>query len=194
MCTNTTRGDPIGSSKLVFVMAPNKDGTSREGDGRYSYVSSYSYFKGKKIDGPIRQGPHADTQANSDLQVLRTAATSLGSLRTAATEFKSAVAASETPADRIWLHWLHWQNQGSVEKEGDVRRARLAFESHNVRGPTRQGPHADMQADSDLQVLRRAATSFDSLRTAATELKAEAAASDSIEDRNERSWTKTTNS
>ena len=116
----------------------------------------------------------------------------LDSLRTAATELKSAAAASETPADRISLHWLQWQNQGSVEKEGDVRRARLASKvkgrATNVRGPRRQGPHADTQADSDLQVLRRAATSFDSLRTAATELKAEAAASDSIEDRNERSW------
>ena len=85
-------------------MAP-KDGTSRGGDGHNSYVSSYRYFKGKKIKGPIRLGPHADTQANSDLQVLRTAATSLDSLRTAASELKAEAAASDPTVERNERSW-----------------------------------------------------------------------------------------
>ena len=90
------------------------------------------------------------------------------------------------PADRIGRHPAI--GQGAIEEEGGFRRARLAFERHNVRGPRRQGKHAATQVNSDLQVLRTAITSLDSLRTAATELKDEAAASDPIVDRNERSW------
>ena len=82
------------------------------------------------------------------------------------------------------------KSQGSMEEQGDIRRARLRREGRNVVGPRRQGPHAATQANSDLQVLRTASTSLDSLRTAASELKAEAAASDPTErQRNERSWT-----
>ena len=103
----TTRGDPIGSSKLVFVMAPQKYGISKKGDGHYSYVS----YKGKNIDGPIRQGPHAETKALSDLQVLREANTSLATLETAASALKSAAAASETPSGRNERSWEQTTNR-----------------------------------------------------------------------------------
>ena len=137
-------------------MAPKgKDGIKKDGDCHCSYVS----YKGKNIDGPIRQGPHAVTKAESDLHVLREANTSLATLQRAAAALKSAAAASETPADRIGRRPAI-ENQGGIEEEGDVRRARLAFERQNVRGPRGQGPHAATQANSDLQVLRTASKYF----------------------------------
>ena len=114
-------------------------------------------------------------------------------LETVASALNYAAAVSEMPADRIGRRNTAIEDQGGIEEQGDIRRARLAFERKNVRGPRRQGPHAATQANSDLQVLRKASTSLDSLRTAASELKNEAAASDPIVDRNERSWKKTTN-
>ena len=95
-------------------------------------------------------------------------------LETVASALNYAAAVSEMPADRIGRHPAI--GQGAIELEGGFRRARLAFERQNVRGPRRQGKHAATQVNSDLQVLRTASTSLDSLRTAASELKTEAAA------------------
>ena len=47
-----------------------------------------------------------------------------------------------------------------------------------------------MQAESDLQVLREAATSLATLETATSALKSAAAASETPAERNERSWKK----
>ena len=95
-----------------------KDGTKKYSDCHYAHLPR----KRKTILGPIRQGPHDVTQAESDLQVLREANTSLATLERAALALKSAAAASETPADRIGRRPAI-ENQGGIEEEGDVRRA-----------------------------------------------------------------------
>ena len=79
-----------------------------------------------------------------------------------------------------------------MEEQGDIRRARLRREGKNVVGPRRQGPHAATQAESDLQVLREAATSLATLETATSAFKSAAAASETPAERNERSWIKNT--
>ena len=72
-----------------------------QGDSHRARLKS----EGKMIVGPRRQGPHAATQAESDLQVLREANTSLATLEAAASALKSAAAASDTPAERNERSW-----------------------------------------------------------------------------------------
>ena len=76
-------------------------GIEEKGDSHRAQLTR----EGENVRGPRRQGPHAATQAESDLQVLREANTSLATLETAASALKSAAAASETPADRNERSW-----------------------------------------------------------------------------------------
>ena len=48
--------------------------------------------------------------------------------------------------------------QGGIMKEGDSHRAQLKREGKTIYAPSRRGPHAATQAESDLQVLREANT------------------------------------
>ena len=61
--------------------------------------------EGHTISGPVRRGPHAAAEAESDRHFLREANTSLASLQAAAKALRTAAAASETPVQRNERKW-----------------------------------------------------------------------------------------
>ena len=80
--------------------------------------------------------------------------------------------------------------RGSVVDKDGGKKAQLQCERKTIRGPTRHGPHAAAEAESDRQTLREANTSLASLEAAASALKSAAAASETPAERNERVWKK----
>ena len=80
--------------------------------------------------------------------------------------------------------------RGSVVDHKGDKRAELQRERKTMTGPKRHGSNAAAEAENDLRTLREANTSMANLRTAASALKAAAAASDTPVERNERAWKK----
>ena len=80
--------------------------------------------------------------------------------------------------------------RGSVVDKDGGKKAQLQCERKTIRGPTRHGPHAAAEAESDRQTLLEANTSLASLEVAALALKSAAASSETPAERNERAWKK----